>query len=303
MMKEKTGPKLSSGYDDRYVLKKPLPGARLVGQIFVYLPVVIWAIVVIFPFWYMIVLATKNNPDIFNFPPPLTFDNNFIQNFTANWHVLFEKVQFWRNLWNSVYIAVMSTVLTLFICSLTGFTFAIYEFKGKELIFLLLLFTMMIPSMVTLIPYFSMMQAFGWIDQAKALYLPGAASAYGVFLVRQYVESTVPKDILEAARIDGCSEFSIYWRIIIPLISPILGSLGIITFIGSWNNYMQALVVMTNENSFTIPVALARLQGQQSIDNGAIFVGTAISVIPLILVFIFMSRLVIDRVMEGSVKG
>lgn len=302
-MKEKTGFNLSSGNDDRYVLKKSLPGARLAGQILIHLPVVIWAIVVIFPFWYMIVLATKNNPDIFNFPPPLTFDRNFFQNLTANWHVLFEKVQFWRNLWNSVYIAAMSTVLTLFICSLTGFTFAIYEFKGKEVIFMLLLFTMMIPSMVTLIPYFSMMQAFGWIDQARALYLPGAASAYGVFLVRQYVESTVPKDILEAARIDGCSEFSIYWRIVLPLISPILGSLGIITFIGSWNNYMQALVVMTNENSFTIPVALARLQGQQTIDYGAIFVGTAISVIPLILVFIFMSRMVIDRVMEGSVKG
>lgn len=284
-------------------LKKSGAAGRLTAAVLVHLPVVIWAVVVIFPFWYMIVLATKNNSDIFNFPPPLTFDKNFFQNLTANWHVLFEKVQFWRNLWNSVYIASMSTILTLFICSLTGFTFAVYQFKGKELIFTLLLFTMMIPSMVTLIPYFSMMQAFGWIDQARALYLPGAASAYGVFLIRQYVESSVPKDVLEAARIDGCSEFAIYWRVVLPLITPILGSLGIITFIGSWNNYMQALVVMTNEESFTVPVALARLQGQQSIDYGAIFVGTAISVIPLIIVFIFMSRMVIDRVMEGSVKG
>jgi multiple sugar transport system permease protein len=289
--------------DDKYRIKKPLVKSKLAGDILLYLPVLFWSVVVIFPFWYMIVLATKTNADIFNFPPPLSFDKDFFNNVVTNWNVLFNKVQFWRNLWNSVYIAVMSTALTLFVCSLTGYTFAVYEFKGKEIIFTMLLFTMMIPSMVTLIPYFSMMQTFGWIDQARALYLPGAASAYGVFLIRQYVESSMPKDVLEAARIDGCTEFGIYWRIVIPLITPILGSLGIITFIGSWNNYMQALVVMTNENSYTIPVALSRLQGQQTIDYGAIFVGTAISVIPLIIVFIFMSSMIIDRVMEGSVKS
>jgi len=279
------------------------PVKIFIKKLFLYLPLVIWTVVVAFPFWYMLVLSTKGKAEIFNFPPPMSLSKNFWEGFLENYNNLLAQLPFWRNVWNSVYIAVMSTLTAMFFCSLGGYGFAIYEFKGKRLMFDFMIFTMMIPSIVGIVPYFVLMNWFGWLNKARALYIPGMANAFGIFLIRQYINSSVPMDLIDAARVDGCSEFGIYWRIVLPLISPILGSYAIITFLGSWNNYMGPLVVLRTMESYTIPVALGALKGLQSVDYGAIMVGNVISVFPLLIVYLFFSKMIIDKVTEGALKG
>jgi multiple sugar transport system permease protein len=279
------------------------PVKIFIKKLFLYLPLVIWTVVVAFPFWYMLVLSTKGKAEIFNFPPPMSLSKNFWEGFLENYNNLLAQLPFWRNVWNSVYIAVMTTLTTMFFCSLGGYGFAIYEFKGKRLMFDFMIFTMMIPSIVGIVPYFVLMNWFGWLNKARALYIPGMANAFGIFLIRQYINSSVPMDLIDAARVDGCSEFGIYWRIVLPLISPILGSYAIITFLGSWNSYMGPLVVLRTMESYTIPVALGALKGLQSVDYGAIMVGNVISVFPLLIVYLFFSKMIIDKVTEGALKG
>jgi len=264
-----------------------------------YLPLLFWTVVTLYPFWYMMVLSTRSLSEIFAFPPPMWFGRALADNY----RILLERLPFWRNVWNSVYIAVMATVTTLFFCSLGGYGFAVYEFKGKKVLFNIMLATIMIPALLGIIPFFIMMRFFGWINTPRALYLPGAASAYGIYLLRQYITGAVPLALVDAARIDGCSEFGIYCRIVLPIIKPGLAALGIITFLGSWDNFMSALVILRDKITYTIPVALRSFQGQAQTDYGAIMVGASIAVLPLITVFLFMSRQLIAGLTYGAIKG
>ncbi|MGC8765699.1 MAG: carbohydrate ABC transporter permease [Brevinematia bacterium] len=268
-----------------------------------YLPLIIWTFVVFFPFWYMLVLSTKGKAEIFNYPPPLTMSKDFYKGFLENYHNLLAQLPFWRNMWNSIYIAVMSTLTSMFFCSLGGYGFAVYEFKGKKFMFNFMLFTMMIPGIVGIVPYFVMMNFLGWLNKARALYIPGMANAFGIFLMRQYINSSVSLDLIDAARVDGASEFGIYWRIVLPLISPILGSYAIVTFLGSWNSYMGPLIVLRTMESYTVPVALNALKGLQSVDYGAIMVGNVISVFPMLIVYAIFSKMIINKVTEGALKA
>ena len=153
--------------------------------------------------------------------------------------------------------------------------------------------TMMIPQLLGIVPYYIEMSIFGWLDKPRALYVPGMASAFGIFLMRQYITAAFPKELMDAARIDGCSEFRIYWNIVLPLVKPGLATLGIVTFVGSWNNFLGALVVLRSREAFTLPVALRTLQGYTTIRWGAIMLGTTLSVLPILVVFLAASRRVI----------
>jgi multiple sugar transport system permease protein len=264
-----------------------------------YLVIGLGAVFCLAPFYIMLVYGSHSVSEIFSFPPPLWFGDDF----SANVQNLLEVVPFWRNLWNSFYIATMSTIFTLFFCSLAGFAFAMYDFKGREWLFTIVLGTMLIPGFLNLVPFYLMMQAIGWIDRPVALYLPGAASAFGIFLMRQYIGSTVPRDLLESARIDGASEFGLFWRIVVPLARPAMGTLGLVTFIGAWNNFQGALVIMQSKETNTAQLALRNLQGAYNTDWGALFAGTVITVIPLLVIFAFTSRQLIEGLTAGSVKG
>ncbi|MGC8765786.1 MAG: carbohydrate ABC transporter permease [Brevinematia bacterium] len=288
--------------EEKYRIKESHRLKELIGSILLYLPLLFWTFITCFPFWYMLVVSTRSAGDIFSFPPPLTFKANFLEQFVINYKNLITKTYYWRNLLNSIYISTMTTLLGAFLCSLGGYGFAMYRFKGRNLLFSLMLFTLMVPQTINIIPYFIMMKTFGWISTARAMYLPAAASAFGIFLMRQYIYASIQLDLVEAARVDGCSEFGIYWRIVLPLISPVIGSYGIITFLNQWNNYMTALVVLKEPKSFTVPVALGSLVGLQNVDYGAIMVGTVISVFPLLIMFIFMSKMIISKVTEGALK-
>jgi multiple sugar transport system permease protein len=147
------------------------------------------------------------------------------------------------------------------------------------------------------------MDVLGWIDQHRGLYIPGAASAFGIFLMRQFAASAIPRELIEAARMDGCGEFAIYWRIVLPLLKPALGTLGLITFIASWNNFIGPLIVMRSVEMYTFPLALRSVQSPVDTQWGALMAGSVVAVLPLLVIFIFSSRRLIAGLTAGAVKS
>jgi multiple sugar transport system permease protein len=256
------------------------------------------SLIMLAPFYFMFVFATHSRADIFSLPPPLFFGNDFFNNLK----ILTDRIPFWRNLGWSVYVAIASTALTLLFCSIAGYAFALFEFRWKNALFALVMGTMLLPSFMNMIPTFMIMDALGWIDQPRALYLPGAASAFGIFLMRQFVTTSIPRDLIEAARMDGCSEFGIYARIVLPLLKPALGTLGLITFIASWNNFIGPLIVMRSPEMYTLPLALRSLQSPVDTEWGALMTGSAIATVPLIVLFMISSRQLISGLTAGAVK-
>ncbi|MCX7249858.1 MAG: carbohydrate ABC transporter permease [Burkholderiales bacterium] len=251
------------------------------------------------PFYFMFVYATHNRDAIFTLPPPLFFGSDFLTNF----NILTSKIALWRSLGWSLYVALASTALTLLFCSMGGYAFAMFEFRFKGPLFTLVMGTMLLPSFLGMIPSFMIMDALGWLDQPRALYIPGAASAFGIFMMRQFVSSAVPRDLIEAARMDGCGEFRIYWSIVLPLLQPALGTLGLITFIGSWNNFIGPLIVMRSPEMYTFPLALRSMHNPADTEWGALMAGAAIATIPLLILFAISSRRLIDGLTAGAVRG
>lgn len=256
------------------------------------------ALIMLLPFYFMFVFASHSRTDIFSLPPPLFFGDSL----SLNIQILTDKIPFWRSLGWSLYVALASTALTLLFCSMGGYAFAMFEFRGKQPLYLLVLGTMLLPSFLGMIPTFMIMDLFGWIDQPRALYIPGAASAFGIFMMRQFVSASIPKEILEAARMDGCSELGIYWRIVLPLLQPAMGTLGLITFIASWNNFIGPLIVMRSPEMYTLPLALRSMQNPVNTEWGAVMAGSAIATLPLLVLFALSSRRLIEGLTAGAVK-
>lgn len=257
------------------------------------------ALAMLAPFYSMFVFSTHLRDDIFRVPPPFWFGSHFFENIG----ILMAKIPFWKNLGWSVYVGLMTTALTLLFCSMAGYAFAVYQFRLKKLLFGLVMATMLIPAFLGMIPNFMVMDFLGWIDQPRALYLPAAAPAIGIFLMRQYIESAIPKELLEAARMDGCSELGIYWRVVVPLLGPAFGTLGLITFIASWNNFIGPLVVMRSVEMYTFPLALRSVQSPVDTQWGALMAGSVVAVLPLLIIFIFSSRRLIAGLTAGAVKS
>jgi multiple sugar transport system permease protein len=268
------------------------------AKLLAYVMVGAGALIMLAPFYFMFVFATHSRTDIFALPPPLFFGGHLLDNL----QILTTRLPFWRNLGWSVYVAIASTALTLLFCSMGGYAFARLEFRFKNALFGLVMATMLLPSFMGMIPSFMIMDALGWIDEHRALYIPGAASAFGIFLMRQFVDSAVPRELLEAARMDGCGEFGIYWRIVLPLIKPALGTLGLVTFISSWNNFVGPLIVMRSAEQYTLPLALRSLQSPVNTEWGALMAGSAIATLPLIVLFALSSRQLIAGLTAGAVK-
>jgi multiple sugar transport system permease protein len=257
------------------------------------------AILTVFPFYWMFVLATHTRETIFSAPPPLLFGSALERNYEG----LLATLPFWRNVWNSVYVASIGTITTLFFCSVAGFGFAMYDFRGRNLLFGFLIASLTFPQLLNIIPYYLIIDFLGWLDTPRALWFPGMASAFGIFLMRQYIASVISRDLMDAARIDGASEFRIYWSIALPLIRPGLATLALLTFIGQWNNFLGPLVIMRSRETFTLPLALRSLQGLINTDWGVVILGTALAVVPLLILFFVASRQVIEGLTAGSVKG
>ena len=223
--------------------------------------------------------------------------------FLSNMASLIRHIPFWRNLGWSVYTSTLQTLLTLLVTSMAGYAFAMYSFRFKKPLFAVALTGMLVPPFLSMIPTFMTMNLLGWIDQPRALYVPGAAAALGVFLMRQYISVAIPVELVEAARIDGCSELRIYWTVVMPLLGPALGTLGLISFIQAWNNFLSALVVLRSPEMYTWPLALRILQSPTNSDWGAVMAGSAVAVLPLLVLFVFTSRRLIEGMTAGAVKA
>jgi len=261
--------------------------------------VIIGAVPLVAPFFFTFVFATHTRGEIFNSPPPLWFGAAAL----GNLDLLLERLPFWRNLAMSLYVASMTTALNLLLCSLAGFAFAVYEFRFKRQLFALVLGSMMLPAFLNMIPTFMVMDYLGWMDQPRALYVPAAAGALGIFMMRQYIGSAVPRDLIDAARMDGCNELRIFWSVVLPLLGPALGTLGLITFISSWNNFVSPLVVMRSVENYTLPLALRSMQSPNNTEWGALMMGSAIAMLPLLIVFFFSAKRLVAGLTTGAVRG
>ena len=269
----------------------------LIRRIFIHLLLFLGLAITLAPFIWMISTSFKSSESVFTFPPQWIPKHPTIEQYQT----LFREVNFLQFFKNSVIVAFGITLFSLFLNSLGGFAFAKHKFPGREKIFALLLATMMVPGQITMIPVFLMLKTVGLINSYWGLIIPAGASAFGIFLMRQFI-TTIPTDLIESARIDGCSEFRIYWTIILPLCKPVIAALGIFTFMGSWNAFLWPLIVMIKENMYTLPVALANLSGQHATKFGLLMAGAVVVVIPVLIVFIIAQRYVIKGVAVTGLK-
>jgi lactose/L-arabinose transport system permease protein len=266
-------------------------------KIVTYTLLLVAAVVALFPFYLMFVSSTLSTGDILKIPPTLRIGSNLL----VNLENLKDKINIGRVVFNSVFISVVYTFLTLVINSLAGYALAKFHFKGKNLIFALIMGTMMIPAQVLYIPQFTMMTSIGWANTFKAVIVPALANAFGIFLMRQNM-ITFPTALIESARIDGFNEFSIFFRIVLPNMKPALGALGIYNFMTQWGSFMWPLIILSTNDMYTLPVALASLDGLMYKDYGMMMLGASISTIPVIVMFLSFQKQFISGLMGGAIK-
>jgi len=252
---------------------------------------------VMIPLYWMLVAATIPQSEFFAWPPRLIPGTEFLSNFQA----LQENVNFVRSMGNSIIISVSYTILSLILCSMAGFAFAKYEFRFKEPLFYFILATLVLPIQLLIIPLFLLMVQIGWTNSYLAVILPWAANPLGIFLMRQNMKA-IPDSLLESARMDGATEFQLYYKIALPTMLPSLAALSIILFLNQWQAFLYPLVILQDPQMYTIPLALAELVGAQRVYFDQIMVATSLAVTPIFIVFLTMQQYFIKGILSGSVK-
>ncbi len=275
---------------------------RRVGAITLNLVVAVVGIIIAYPLVWMVSASFKDTSEIFQFPPTIIpTDITF-----ANYARLFKDWPFGAWYANSLGVALISTAAVLFFTSLAGFGFAKYRFRGKGALFFVMLGSTMVPFQLILIPLYIMMSQLHWTNGYMSLIIPFMAPAVGIFLMRQFMGS-IPTELMESARLDGATEFGIYWRIMLPLARPALAALAVLTFLGSWNSYLWPLSVLRTRENLTLPVGLASMIGGVTAGSeppwGAAMAAASLVTIPIILVFISVQRQYIAGLTAASVKG
>lgn len=283
----------------------PLPAARgsgaggqLATRIALYALLILGAFLALAPMLWMLSASVMPTGEASAYPPRF-----FPSSVTfAHYGELFTRLNLGRYLFNSAFIALMVTGISLVINSMAGYAFAKLRFRGRDRTFRLLSLGLVLPVQVAMLPLFLLMKNLHLINTYWGVIIPGMSSIFGIFLIRQYALS-IPDDMLDAARIDGASELRIYWEVVVPGILPILATLAIWTFLATWNDFMWPLIVLSDESHYTLPVALANLSGEHVQDTELMMAGSVLTVIPVLAVFLFLQRYYIQGVMAGSVKG
>ena len=266
-------------------------------KILVHTLLIFGAIVMIIPFLWMILTSFKAFVEAMQVPPTiLPKEWQF-----ANYLKVFEKVDFLRYYKNTIIVAVTRTAFQLFLSSLSAYAFARLKFPGKNIIFIILLSVLMVPLQVIIIPNYAIMAKLGWIDTLYALIVPGTFSAFGVFLLRQFFMG-LPSELDEAAIIDGCSYFGVYWRIILPNSIPALTALGIFTILNSWNDFLWPLVMTNSAQMRVLSVGIASFQGQYSTDYPLLMAGSVLSTLPMLIMFIALQKHLIAGISLSGVR-
>lgn len=268
-------------------------------RLIIYLGLGVGALASLYPFYWMFTAATLTESAIFRVPPRLLPGGNLLENFTN----LQASMPVFRALFNSVFVSGVSTVTTVFLSALAGYAFAKFRFRGQAILFAIVLFTLMVPIQILIVPLFVMMEQLGWVNSYLALIVPFMVTAFGVFLMRQQILG-FPDDLLDAARIDGCGEFTVFLRIVLPNLKPAMAALGIITFLQQWANFLWPLVIVTSPDMFTYPLMLSQLVAPgQVVHYGEVMAGAAFGLIPLIVLFLFLQKFFVAGMFGGSVKG
>jgi multiple sugar transport system permease protein len=272
--------------------------AGLLGSIVSHILLIIVSLVVLFPFLWMIDTALKPNGQVFQFPP--TFIPESIQwgNFVAVWTYL----PFGHFIVNSLLVACAGTLLVLITSSLAAYAFARLRFFGRDSIFIAYLGTLIVPQAVLVIPEFLLIRSLGWVNTYQALILPGAFTAFGTFLLRQFFK-TIPIELEESAFIDGASRIRILWNIILPLSKSALGVLGLFTFIGFWNNFLWPLIITNTSDMATIPLGLQMFQGQHGTEWSYMMAGATVSILPGIILVILLQKYLVEGISLTGLGG
>jgi ABC-type glycerol-3-phosphate transport system permease component len=276
--------------------------------VLVYVFLTIFAIFFLMPFYYSVVASFMPVSDLYHLPlyqlPPHPKLENYISLFTGKYPVELGTIKqtIFGALLNSVFIGGIYALGTVFFCSIGGFAFAKYRFRGRDGLFGLLLATMMVPSSLGLIPGFIIMARIGWVNTWLPLIVPGIANAFGIFWIRQYM-SSVPDELIDAAHIDGAGEFGTFWRIVLPIVSPALSALAIYMFLNSWNSLLAPLIYLKSELLFTMPVFLMILSGTaQYRPVHLVITASVITIIPILIVFVAMQRQFVAGITMGAIK-
>ena len=264
----------------------------------IYLLLLLGTVLTFGPFYWMIASSFKPQGEIFTatlrlVPSQPTLDH---------YHSLLTKTGFVRWLFNSIVFALGTTALSLFLSSLAGFAFAKYEFRGKKTLFAIVLASVSIPQFVTIIPVYALMVRLGLINTYWGLILPFSVNAFVIFLMRQYILG-IPSELLDAARIDGSSEFGLFHRVIVPVIRPAIGAAGIFVFLTTWNQYLWPLIMMQSNDMMVAPVGLATLSTLYVIEYGQIMAGATLSTLPILVIFLLMQEQFVAGLTSGALKG
>ncbi len=265
----------------------------------IYLCLGLLAAICFLPFLLMIVNATRSGVEITH-----SFTLIPSSHLGENWEALFAYVNLFKGFKNSLLVAIPATILTAYFSSITAYAMAVYRFKGNAWLFKILVVFMMIPAQLSLIGFYNLCQKLHMVDSYLPLIIPAIASPGTVFFLRQYVQSTLSKALLEAARIDGAGELHIFHKIVLPIMAPGIATMSIGAFIGNWNNYLVPLILLNTPDKMTLPVMISTLNAATDLqkNQGAIYLGVAISVVPILIVFCFCSKYIISSITAGSVK-
>ncbi|MCD6070941.1 MAG: sugar transporter permease [Microvirga sp.] len=266
------------------------------GRIIAWTLLFIGGIIMVTPLLFMLSTSLKDASQVYDLrviPEAPTLDN-YIE--------ILGDGRFTRWLINSTIVAVIVTLSNVFFDSLVGYTLAKFRFRGRYIVFIAILSTLMIPTEMLVLPWYLMASQFGWLDSYWGIMFPGMMTAFGTFLMKQFFEG-VPDDFLEAARIDGLNEFTIWWKIAMPLVTPALSALAIFTFLGNWTAFFWPLIVTTSAELYTLPVGLSSFAVEQSIQWEKIMTGASIATLPTLIIFLFLQRYIVRGVMLAGLKG
>lgn len=267
------------------------------GTLLVHAALVAGAVLALTPLVWMVSASLMRPGEASGFPPPFLPSRPTFHNYAD----LFTRLSLGRAAANSLLIAALATLGVLLLNSMAGYAFAKLRFPGRERVFALLLAALVIPAPVAMLPLFLMLRSVGLVNTYVSAALPALAGIIGIFLIRQFARS-IPDDLLDAARLEGAGEFRIYWTIVLPLLRPVLATLGIVTFLATWNDFVWPLVILTDESRYTLPVALAGLIGEHSGDLELMMAGSVLTVLPVLVLFLLLQRYYIEGITLGGLK-
>ncbi len=263
-----------------------------------YLLLTLCAVFTIGPFYLMVIMSSYDTTELFMGLHLLPGDD-----FLVNIKDVFINAGFGKFYFNSIYIAVTTTVLTVLVCAMCGYALAKFDFKLKKLSYYAILITMMLPTQLGLIAFVWEMNKIGWSDSHLSLIIPSAANAFAVYWIRQYTVQGVPTEIIESGRMDGCSEAGIFFKLVVPFIKPALGSQAMLSFMASWNAYLVPLVLISKQEKYTVTLGLSTLDALYRANFGARIAALVIGTIPMFILFLLFSKSLIKGITAGSVKG